>query len=218
MNFTFTPLDLPGVVRIDAQAFEDDRGLFMERYKQSSFAENGIADVFCQDNLSRSERGVLRGLHYQLPPFDQAKLVSVVDGAIWDVAVDIRRGSSTFGRWVAQELSARNRRSLYVPAGFAHGFLVTSDHAVVTYKTSREYARSYERGIRWDDAELAIDWPLDAVGPAAPDATRGTHASAAARGLKATAAAERAPRLSEKDAALPTLADADLPAVKEGHA
>ena len=203
MNFTFTPLDLPGVVLIDANAFEDDRGRFMERYKQSTFAENGIVDVFCQDNLSRSGKGVLRGLHYQLPPFDQAKLVSVVDGTIWDVAVDVRRGSATFGRWLAQELSAENRRSLYVPTGFAHGFLVTSEHAVVTYKTSHEYARSHERGIRWDDAELDIAWPLDALGSADQDPGGGGRTR---------------PRLSEKDSALPMLADAELPAVKEGHA
>lgn len=205
MNFTFTPLELPGLVLIEAVAFEDDRGLFMERYKQSSFAENGITDVFCQDNLSRSARGVLRGLHYQLPPFDQAKLVSVVEGAVWDVAVDIRRGSPTFGRWAAAELSADNRRSLYVPAGYAHGFLVTSDRAVVAYKVSHEYARSHERGIRWDDAELGIDWPLEALGAAKPDAA--PHLSAKDASLPTLAEAE-----------LPTLADADLPPLPEGRA
>lgn len=183
MNFEFTPLELPDVILVEALAFEDDRGVFMEQYKQSSFAESGITDVFVQDNLSRSGRGVLRGLHYQLPPFDQSKLVAVATGEIFDVVVDVRRGSETFGRWVAERLSAENHRMMYVPSGFAHGFLVLSDEAVVTYKTGHEYARGHERGIRWDDAEIGIEWPL----------------------------AGKRPRLSEKDTALPTLAEADVP-------
>lgn len=194
MNFTFTPLDLPGPVRVDARAFEDDRGLFTERYKQSSFAEAGIDDVFVQDNVSVSRRGVLRGLHYQLPPFDQAKLVSVVEGEIFDVVVDVRKGSQTFGRWAGETLSAHNLRMLYVPSGFAHGFVVTSDRAIVAYKATHEYARAYERGIRWDDPEIGIDWTLGGLGD------------------------ERAPELSEKDRALPVLADADVPRTKERNA
>lgn len=211
MNFTFHPLELPGVVMIEAVAYEDDRGLFMERYKQSTFAEHGITDVFCQDNLSKSASGVLRGLHYQLPPFDQAKLVGVVAGSIFDVAVDVRRGSETFGQWVGHELSAENRRMLYVPTGYAHGFLVTSETAVVTYKTSHEYARHHERGIRWDDPEIGIDWPLGGVGA-------GLAGAPAPKAASESAGAHTLPRLSDKDRDLPGLSAAELPALKRGNA
>ena len=189
MNFTFTPLELPEVVVVEATVFEDDRGSFSERFKQSAFARAGLTDVYVQDNVSRSEAGVLRGLHYQLAPFDQAKLVGVVSGAIFDVAVDVRKDSATFGRWAGATLSAENRRSLYVPRGFAHGFLVTGDHAIVTYKASHEYARDYERGILWDDPDIGIEWPLDVLGGAAP-------------------------QLSERDRSLRGLADADLPTMQ----
>lgn len=189
MSFAFTRLDPPSVVRIDMSAFGDARGWFMERYKQSAFADAGLHDVFVQDNLSRSARGVLRGLHYQLPPFEQSKLVSVIEGEIFDVAVDVRRGSATFGRWAGETLSHDNRRALYVPAGFAHGFMVLSDDAVVAYKTNHEYAPDYERGVRWDDPALAIRWPA---------------------GVE--------PVLSDKDRTLPALADADLPPMPEPNA
>jgi dTDP-4-dehydrorhamnose 3,5-epimerase len=120
----------------------------------------GIGDVFVQDNHSRSTRGVLRGLHYQMPPAGQAKLVRVVLGEVWDVAVDIRHGSPTFGRWVGVTLSAENRRQLYVPVGFAHGFCVISEVAEFLYKASSYYAPDLERGIAWDDPDLAIPWPV----------------------------------------------------------
>ena len=192
MNFTFTPLDVPGVVLVEAQVYEDARGTFSERFKQSTFAEHGLTDVYVQDNVSRSAARVLRGLHYQLPPFDQAKLVGVVSGEVFDVAVDMRKGSETYGRWAGSVLSEENRRSLYVPAGFAHGFLVTGDHAVVTYKTSHEYARDYERGVRWDDPDIGIDWPLHRL--------------------------DGEPLLSERDRALPMLHEADLPAIGRSRA
>lgn len=159
MPFTFTRLDIPDVVLIEPRAFPDDRGFFLESYKASAFAEAGIADWFVQDNHSLSTKGVLRGLHYQLPPHAQGKLVRVVEGSVWDVAVDIRRSSATFGRWVASELSAENHRMLYIPPGFAHGFLTRSDRAQFIYKCTAEYDKASEAGIRWDDQELAIDWP-----------------------------------------------------------
>ena len=159
MPFTFTRLDIPDVVLIEPRAFPDDRGFFLESYKASAFAEAGIADRFVQDNHSLSTKGVLRGLHYQLPPHAQGKLVRVVEGSVWDVAVDIRRSSATFGSWVATELSAGNHRMLYIPPGFAHGFLTLSDRAQFIYKCTAEYDKASEAGIRWDDQELAIDWP-----------------------------------------------------------
>ena len=142
--------------------FQDERGFFLEAYKQSEFAtQGGIRDHFVQDNHSRSTRGVLRGLHYQRPPKAQAKLVRVVQGEIFDVAVDIRQGSPTYGQWVGLTLSASDGRMLYVPVGFAHGFCVTSATAEVIYKVSADYAPETEAGVLWNDPELGIDWPIE---------------------------------------------------------
>ena len=152
---------LPDVKIVEPDFFGDARGFFYESYSYQKYAAAGIEDEFVQDNHSRSARGVLRGLHYQLPPAGQAKLVRVVVGAVWDVAVDIRHDSPTFGQWVGVTLSAENRRQLYVPVGFAHGFCVTSDVAEFLYKTSDYYAPDLERGIAWNDPDLAIPWPAE---------------------------------------------------------
>jgi dTDP-4-dehydrorhamnose 3,5-epimerase len=155
-----TPLALPEVLLIEPRVFEDNRGWFYESFNAQRFADSTGLDVtFVQDNHSRSAKGVLRGLHYQLTPHAQGKLVRVLAGSIVDVAVDIRRSSATFGRWVAETLEAQNRRQLYVPAGFAHGFLALEDGTEVLYKTTDYYAPAAERCIRWDDPELAIAWP-----------------------------------------------------------
>jgi dTDP-4-dehydrorhamnose 3,5-epimerase len=161
MAFKFLRLDIPDVVLIEAQAFADQRGLFMESYKRSDFSANGIHDTFVQDNCSYSLRGVLRGLHYQKHPKDQAKLVSVLRGEIFDVAVDIRRGSPSYARWVGKVLSAQDCRLLYIPVGFAHGFCVLSEEADVLYKVTAEYAPELDRGIIWNDAEIGIRWPVN---------------------------------------------------------
>jgi dTDP-4-dehydrorhamnose 3,5-epimerase len=179
MPFSFQRLAISDVTLIEVRAFEDERGLFMETYRASEFAANGIARPFVQDNYSYSTRGVLRGLHYQKEPAAQGKLLRVVLGAIYDVAVDIRHGSPTYGQWVGEVLSAENRRQLYVPPGFAHGFCVLGDAAGLAYKVTADYAPDLDRGIRWDDPQIGIDWPLIE------------------------------PVLSPKDAALPLLADAD---------
>lgn len=152
--------DLDGVLVITPRVFKDARGFFFESYNQETWRANGIATVFVQDNHSRSMRDTLRGLHFQLPPMAQVKLVRCVRGAIWDVVVDIRIGSPTFGRWVGIELSAENFRQLYIPTGYAHGFCVLSDEAEVLYKTSAVYSKPHERGIAWNDPQLAIDWPV----------------------------------------------------------
>lgn len=150
---------LPGVVIVEPQVFEDSRGFFFESYSYRRYAEHGIDVEFVQDNHSLSVRGTLRGLHYQAAP-GQAKLVRVVSGEVWDVAVDIRHGSPTFGRWVGVTLSAANKRQLYIPVGFAHGFCVLSDTAEFLYKVSSYYAPTLERGIAWDDPALGIAWPV----------------------------------------------------------
>lgn len=157
--FTFTPTAIPDVVLVEPRVFPDGRGSFLETYKRSDFEAAGIGVNFVQDNHSVSQAGVLRGLHYQLPPHAQGKLVRVVAGAVWDVAVDVRRSSPTFGRWVGYELTSDNYRMLYIPPGFAHGFLVLADETQFVYKCSAEYCKDVEAGIRWDDAELKIDWP-----------------------------------------------------------
>lgn len=145
---------------VHAQASEDQRGFLLETYKRSEFAAAGIPDVFVQDNHSHSVRGVLRGLHYQKPPKAQGKLITVSRGTIFDVAVDIRQGSPTYRRWVGVTLSSEDRRMLYIPAGFAHGFCALSDEADVVYKVTEEYAPELDRGILWNDPDLAIAWPL----------------------------------------------------------
>jgi len=155
-----TPTAIPDVLLIEPQVFGDARGFFYESFNQQAFhAATGTDVHFVQDNHSRSARGVLRGLHYQLPPHAQGKLVRVVRGSVWDVAVDVRRGSPTFGRWVGEELSEDNQRQLWIPPGLAHGFLVLSETADFLYKTTACYAPAAERCIAWNDATLAIAWP-----------------------------------------------------------
>lgn len=160
MSFTFEKLSILGLVIITPKIFPDGRGFFLESYKYSDFAENGINEYFTQDNHSRSAKGVLRGLHYQLEPYAQGKLVRCLEGEIFDVAVDIRKSSPTFGKWFSVKLSAENNKMLYIPKGFAHGFVVISDEAEVYYKCTAEYRPSSERGIIWNDSNLNIDWPV----------------------------------------------------------
>ncbi len=156
----FIPTNIPDVILIEPKIFGDERGYFMETYKYQPFAEHGIDHDFVQDNMSSSVKGTLRGLHYQLDPHAQGKLVRVLKGAVYDVAVDIRQGSPTFGQWVGVELSAENKLSLWVPPGFAHGFYVTSDIAEFTYKCTDVYTPEAERGIIWNDPDIGIKWPL----------------------------------------------------------
>lgn len=185
------PTALPGVVIVEPAVFGDERGWFCESHNQARFnaalAAMGLPAPrpFVQDNHSCSQAGVLRGLHYQLPPHAQGKLVRVVQGSAFDVAVDIRSGSPTFGQWVGMELSAANHRQMWVPEGFAHGFVALQDNTHFLYKTTDVYAKDCERSIRWDDPAIGIIWPLPA-------------------GM------ER-PLLAPKDAAAPLLAQADLP-------
>lgn len=154
------PLDIADVILIEPNVFADDRGFFLESYHRDRFVAAGIDCAFAQDNHSQSAYGTLRGLHYQSAP-GQAKLVRVVRGRVWDVAVDIRPASPTFGRWVAAELSEANKRMLFVPVGFAHGFVVLSDVADVLYKCSNVYVAETEAGIAWDDPDVAVPWPID---------------------------------------------------------
>ena len=157
----FTPTEIPAVVLVEPTVFGDERGFFIESWERRKFAAAGIDADFVQDNHSRSVRGTLRGLHYQIEQ-PQGKLVRVTSGEVYDVAVDVRRASPTFGRWVGAVLSADNRRQLWIPPGFAHGFYVTSDAAEFQYKCTDFYAPAHERTIRWDDPDLAIDWPVPA--------------------------------------------------------
>ena len=157
MPFNFTRLAIPDVILIEPRTFPDERGFFMESYKYSEFSAFGIKERFVQDNHSRSVKGVLRGLHYQKHPKAQGKLVRVVVGEIFDVAVDIRHGSPTYGQWVGEKLSAENKRMLYIPPGFAHGFCVLSEGAEVLYKTTEEYSPEHDAGIIWNDPKLSID-------------------------------------------------------------
>ncbi len=179
MSFQIIPLAIPDVVVIQPRSFPDNRGFFRELFKASAFAGLGLPAHFVQDNFSHSVRGVLRGLHYQKNPAAQGKLICVAHGEIYDVAVDIRKGSPTYGRWAGETLSADNGRLLYVPPGFAHGFCVLSDAASVLYKVTAEWNGALEAGVRWDDAEIGVAWPISS------------------------------PILSAKDAALPALKDAD---------
>lgn len=158
MSFEFIKLDIPDVAVVRPSVFNDERGFFMETYKLSEFSLYGISYNFVQDNHSKSKKGVLRGLHYQLNPKAQGKLIRCVKGRIWDVAVDIRKGSPWYGKWAAAELSEQNRLSMWIPPGFAHGFLVLSDEAEVVYKITEEYAPEFERGIIWNDPEIGIPW------------------------------------------------------------
>ncbi|MEO6264293.1 MAG: dTDP-4-dehydrorhamnose 3,5-epimerase [Luteimonas sp.] len=168
--------DLPGCMVLEPQVFGDERGFFYESFNHDKLAGIGLSPNFVQGNVSSSVRGVLRGLHYQWPK-PQGKLVSVLEGEVWDVAVDIRRGSPNFGRWTAAVLSAENKRHFWIPEGFAHGFVTLSDRALFTYLCTATYDRAADAGIRWDDPDLAIDWPVSA------------------------------PLLSDKDAKAPFLAD-----------
>lgn len=169
MSFEFKRLDIPEVILVTPKVFSDDRGFFMQNYQYSVFAENGITDRFVQDNLSHSVKGVLRGLHYQKNPHAQAKLVSVIKGEIFDVAVDLRKNSKTYGKWVGEYLSSENKKSLYIPAGFAHGFCVLSDEVYFTYKVSAEYAPEVDRGVMWNDKDINIKWPKEIQNPVLSD-------------------------------------------------
>ncbi len=160
----FVPTAIAEVIVIEPQVFGDERGFFMETWHRARFAAAGIDAEFVQDNHSRSVQGTLRGLHYQIQQA-QGKLVRVVQGEVFDVAVDMRRSSPTFGQWVGEVLSAENKRQMWVPPGFAHGFYVLSDSADFVYKCTELYAPEHERCVRWDDADLSIDWPLMAEAP-----------------------------------------------------
>ncbi|MDA8224746.1 MAG: dTDP-4-dehydrorhamnose 3,5-epimerase [Betaproteobacteria bacterium] len=160
MNMNILPTAIADVVLIEPRVFGDERGFFYESYNRRTFSELGIPQEFVQDNHSRSRRGVLRGLHYQIE-HTQGKLVRAIVGSVYDVAVDLRRSSPTFGQWVGMELSAENRRMAWIPPGFAHGFVVTSDVAEFLYKTTDYWAPPHERCLLWNDPALAISWPLD---------------------------------------------------------
>ena len=152
--------DIEGVVIIEPRIFKDERGYFYESFSQREFEEKVCRTVFVQDNQSKSSYGVLRGLHFQKPPYAQSKLVRCIKGTVLDVAVDIRKGSPTFGKYVAVELSEENHRQFFIPRGFAHGFAVLSEQAVVQYKCDRAYAPESEGGVAWNDPALAIPWPI----------------------------------------------------------
>ena len=169
----FTPLAIPEVILMEPRVFGDARGFFLESWNRRSFAEHGLNLDFVQDNHSRSRRGVLRGLHYQIRQ-PQGKLVRVVSGEVFDVAVDLRRSSPTFGQWVGATLSAENHRLLWVPPGFAHGFYVVSEVADFLYKATDFYAAAHERTIIWNDPDIAIDWPLQGEPLLAPQDAAGS--------------------------------------------
>ena len=159
-----TPAAIPDVIVIDPVVHGDDRGFFFETWNARTFADHGIAAAFVQDNHSKSAKGVLRGMHYQVER-PQGKLVRVAAGAVFDVAVDLRRSSATFGHWVGYELSADNKRQLWIPEGFAHGFVALTDGTELLYKCTALYEAALDRGIRWDDPDIAIDWPLAGITP-----------------------------------------------------
>lgn len=180
MPFIFNKCEIPGLVIVEPKVFGDDRGFFLESYKKKDFVNNGIDVEFMQDNHSVSSKGVLRGLHYQKAPFAQAKLVRVIKGIAWDVAVDIRKNSPTYKKWISVELSGENKKMFYIPEGFAHGFLALTDEVQLMYKCSNEYSPQHDAGIIWNDPELAVKWPV------------------------------AKPLLSEKDLILPLLEDAEV--------
>lgn len=179
MPFFFKNLEIPEIILIEPKVFKDDRGFFLETYKYSDFHQAGITEKFLQDNHSKSIKNVLRGLHFQKSPKAQGKLVRCIKGRIWDVGVDIRKGSPTYAKWVGVELSETNGYMLYIPAGFAHGFCVLSEEAEVQYKCTEEYSTEHDRGIIWNDPQIGITWPIVL------------------------------PILSDKDASLPLLKNAD---------
>lgn len=167
MPYQVVKTAIPEVLILEPKVFGDDRGFFFESFNQAQFEEaTGLKRTFVQDNHSRSSKGVLRGLHYQLPPHPQGKLVRVVAGEVFDVAVDIRQDSPTFGKWVGVMLTGQNHRQLWVPEGFAHGFVVLSDSADFLYKTTDYYMPALERCIAWNDPDIGIDWPLEGMTPA----------------------------------------------------
>lgn len=161
MPFEFEKLEIEGLVLVKPKLFGDSRGFFMESYKKSEFIENGITCDFIQDNHSKSIKGVLRGLHYQVKPKAQAKLIRCIKGKVFDVAVDLRVNSETFGKWIKVELSQENNHMLFIPEGFAHGFVAISDEAELVYKTNNEYSKELDRGILWCDKYINIDWEID---------------------------------------------------------
>lgn len=181
MSFAFLPLEIPDVVLVRPLRRGDARGFFAETYRASAFAAAGIRGPFVQDNLARSAPGVLRGLHYQAEPHPQGKLIQVVRGAVFDVAVDLRRSSSTYGRWVGCRLDAEGGEVLWIPPGFAHGYAVLGDGADLAYKVTAEFRPELDRGIRWDDPEIGVAWPTSG------------------------------PVLSDRDRSLPLLADVEPP-------
>lgn len=159
MDSNFKKLSIPDVILIQPKILSDDRGFFYENFKQSEFIKNGIPK-FVQENYSHSKNNVIRGLHFQRNPKPQAKLISVMNGKIFDVAVDLRKSSPTFGSWISEILSDENHKSLYIPEGFAHGFCVLSNTADVIYKTNREFSAEFDSGIIWNDPEINISWPI----------------------------------------------------------
>jgi dTDP-4-dehydrorhamnose 3,5-epimerase len=160
MPFNFIKQEIEGIVLIEPGIFNDERGFFLESYKRSDFAANGIDYNFLQDNHSLSGKHVIRGLHYQRAPKAQGKLVRVMTGAVWDVAVDIRKGSPTYLKWMSFELSGDNRRMLFIPPGFAHGFLALTDNVHLMYKCTEEYDAKLDTGIRWNDPDISVKWPV----------------------------------------------------------
>ncbi len=179
MPFTFKRLNIPEIILIEAKSFSDDRGFFLESFKESNFIENGINTRFVQDNYSHSIKGVLRGLHYQNNPKAQGKLVTAFKGEIFDVVVDIRKDSPTYGKWISEVLSEQNHKLLYIPEGFAHGYCVLSDEADIFYKVNQEYSPEHDSGFIWNDPEINIKWPI------------------------------KKPKISEKDLKLPLFKNAD---------
>ncbi|ARN56297.1 dTDP-4-dehydrorhamnose 3,5-epimerase [Sedimentisphaera salicampi] len=161
MPFEFKKMEIPDVILVTPRVFEDDRGYFMETYKASEFKANGIEEDFVQDNQSFSKRNVIRGLHFQKKPHAQGKLVRCLQGSIWDVAVDLRENSATYKKWAAAELTSDNKQMLYIPPGFAHGFATLSDTAIISYKCTAEYCKDADSGIRWNDPEISIAWPVE---------------------------------------------------------
>ena len=188
-NFNFIETKIKDLYIIEPKVFGDDRGYFMESYNRRDFVEAGLDMVFVQDNESKSKKGVLRGMHFQTK-FTQGKLVRVTQGEVYDVAVDLRKGSPTYGQWEGVLLSAENKRQFYVPEGFAHGFLVLSDEAVFNYKCTNLYSPEYDGGLLWNDTEVGIKWPLEGIDEII---------------------------LSEKDKKQPTLKELDLPFEYKGE-
>ena len=165
-----TPLSIPDVLLIEPQVFGDDRGFFFESFNQNKFEEvMGKKINFVQDNHSKSVKGVLRGLHYQLKPKAQGKIVRVIQGEVFDVAVDLRQSSSTFGKWIGEILSSDNKKQIWIPEGFAHGFLTLSDTAEFLYKTTDFYSKEHEQAIRWNDEKIGIQWPMKEVSLSSKD-------------------------------------------------